>query len=169
MPKKIIPLVFAFALAVLPVNGAAAWERVCMKLPLWDTGYAAKFVVIHGFPAAEGLPTHQDLPGTSRDAPLPETVGGDTRNGRRVVAAGGVSSGVFIVNQTRCVDITGIAEGTPFIVYVAPEGGHARLCETHRSNPDPWYFQTSRPYRALNYEAWGTTFNAKCEFKYESR
>ena len=166
MLKKILPFIFAFAAMALPVNGAAAWERVCMKLPLWKTGYAAKLVVVHGFPTEDGIPTHQDIPGTSRDAPLPESLGGNSRNGR-VVAAGGVSSGVFAVNQGRCVDITGIPEGAPFIVYVQPEGGTARLCETHPSNPDPWYLQTTRPYQTLQYEAWGTTFNAKCKFTHE--
>ena len=169
MLKKLPSLILAAAMMAFPAAPASAWERVCMKLPLWKTGYAAKFAVIHGFPAEQGIPTHQELPGTSRNAPLPESLGGDTRNNRSVVARGGVTSGVFAVNQTRCVDITGIAEGTPFIVYVAPEGGHARLCETHRSNPDPWYIQTNRPYSALHYDAWGTTFNPKCKFVYEAR
>ena len=157
MLKKIIPAVAVAAAMLLPAAPAAAWEQVCMKLPLWKTWFALEsFHVAYEFDPSIGRPTgyhvHEEVEG-SRHNP----------------AAGNIRGPYIAVNQSKCVDISGLAEGTEMMIYIAVSGvTKYRVCETHPANPDWWYVQSDRPYRTLWYEAWGSTANPKCKFTYES-
>ena len=170
MLKKITVLAFAAA-AMLPAAPAGAWDQVCMKLPLWKTWFSANFHIVYDFSTASG-----------RRYPTP-TVCGRQKTGRRgaidhpqgrwegtgdISANGRIDSPSIHVNQTKCADISEIPEGRPFIVYIHPHSGHPALCETHRSNPDKWYHQQTRPYRTLNYESTGVAGRPTCKFARES-
>ena len=166
MLKKFVPFVFAFAAMLLPTAPAAAWDEVCMKLPLGKAAFSATLNVLHGFRAEWGVPSAYDIPGERYRGGVPSELGPSQSHNP---ADGLITSGSIVANKSKCVDISGVREGEPFIVYVDPGwSGSARICATHPSNPDRWYFQTRRPYRTLWYEAWGAVWSPKCEFKYES-
>ena len=178
MLKKIIPIAFAAAAMLLPAAPAAAWEQVCMKFPFGKAWYAGYLVVVHGF-IPHSLPTMVLLSGTlvhGKKERLKPGIGTNRNNraiaGRENIAVGGkIVSGRIHAAQTRCVDISEIPEGDPFIVYVdtaetGPDGA-AHLCETHSSNPNGWYLQTNRPYRTLHYDAWGASWAPRCKFTHE--
>ena len=166
MLKKIVPFIFAVAAALLPAAPAAAWEQVCMKLPLGKAAFAATFTVVHGFWAHWGIPNAYNVPGERLRRPVPPEL--NPYEGHNP-ADGAIVSGSIVVNKSKCVDISGVENGEPFIVYVDSGWyGAIRLCETHRNNPDKWYFQQNRPYRTLWYEAWGVASSPKCAFVRES-
>ena len=166
MLKKFIPIVFAAAAVMLPTAPAAAWEQVCMKLPLWKTWFAGTLNVLHGFRAGDEIPSSYVGPDGVLQ-PVPAELHNSQGHNR---ADGLITSGSIRVNQSKCVDISGVAEGEPFLVYV-DIGTYrgARICATHPSNPDWWYLQTRRPYRTLWYEAWGDAGSPKCAFKHEAK
>ena len=166
MLKKLLPLAVALAAMLAPTAPAAAWERVCMKLPLGKAAFSATLNVLHGFKTEWGIPNSYDVPGKSHRGGVPrELRAPDYHN----PADGLITSGVIAANRSACADISAFPPGTPFVVYVDPTwAGNARVCATHPSNPDPWYLQTNRPYSTLWYEAWGAVWSPKCEFKYES-
>ena len=155
MLKKLIPLAFAAAAALLPTSPAAAWEEVCMKLPLWKTWFAAHLTAVPVYNPDRGV----DRLMPTRGYPLYE---------RHVPAPNEIVSRRIQVNQSKCVDIRTIPYGTPFIVYAHVVEGTPRLCDTHPHNPEKWYVRTNSPYRTLWYEAWGSSSNPKCKFVYES-
>ena len=167
MLKKIAVLAFAAA-AILPAAPAGAWDQVCMNLPLWKTWFAGSGYVVYDFPTASGKIPGSYYPEKEgarlRPLPLPKDLNGSAD----VIAQDQVRTSTIHVNQTKCVNISKIPQGKPFIVYFLPDFGKAVLCGTHHSNPDKWYHQTNRPYRTLNYETTGTTFNAKCVYARES-
>ena len=74
----------------------------------------------------------------------------------------------FAANQSRCVDISEIPEGSAMMVYVNVSNGPTIVCGTHSSNPNWWYEQTDRPYRRLWYEATRTVWNPVCSYVRES-
>ena len=164
MLKKITPLMLAVltTLALAPLQEAAAWQRVCMKLPLWQTWFAAHFHVIVGFDTSDGR-----LPGAEgyylRNQ-LPKELGGDPE---KYAWGSPRKSPSFRVNQSRCVSIEHVADGEPFFVYVQAAVGKAVVCKTHHTNPNPWYHQQNRPYQELWYKAWGTSGHPRCEFTHE--
>ena len=163
MLKKLSVFVVVLAAALAPVSPAAAWEQVCVKLPRGKAAFSANFTVVHTFWTPWGLPSQYTLP-DGRTERLP----GRLRPSQRRNVGYGVESSSIAAGQSRCVDIAGVAQGDPFIVFIDPGLGKHTLCATHPSNPDRWYFQTNRPYRTLWYEAWGAIWSPKCEFKYES-
>ena len=173
MQKKIIPFVFAAIAVMLPTTPAAAWEQVCMKLPFGKAWFAGYLVVAHGFDTEIGLPTLYRIEGKEFHSGWLPQLGG---SGEENIADGKVASGRIFTSQSKCVDISGVSNGTPFIVYVAtadtgdgdPSDTPAALCETHPSNPDQWYLQTTRPFRTLWYDAWGAAWAPRCKFVYES-
>lgn len=172
MLKKIIPFIFAaLTLALTPTQSASAWERVCVHLPLFDAWYSTRFFVIHTFNKTPGKLPNKVLVSRSGHRPtfnLPN-FGHLTESDRNArPAEGRKDSPQFDVNQTRCESIKNVPNGEPFFVYITPYlGWGSSLCETHPSNPNPWYEQQDSRYRDLVYHAWGTTGNAKCAFKYE--
>ena len=166
MLKKITPLMLAvlttaLTLALAPAQDAAAWQRVCMKLPLWKAWYSAKFYVVYDFDTRNGR-----LPGLMLSKaghvriPLPSNLGGDPE---KLAQAFRVSP-TFAVNQSRCVSIKHLSYGSPFLVYVQVAGGTAAVCETHHTNPNPWYRKQKRPYKDLWYDAWGASLHPRCAF-----
>ena len=165
LKKCITILAFAIA-AVMPAAPAAAWEQVCMKLPLWKSWYSGTFHVVYDFHTHLGvIPNSFYVSKTHSSTQLPDALGGSTD----VRADGQIDSATLRVNNTKCVDISRIRNGDAFFVYIKPDVGNAAaLCETHPSNPEKWYIQTSRPYRTLNYESWGGVAHPKCKFTHES-
>ena len=175
MLKKIPPfMLLALALMLTPTHNAVAWERVCVHLPLWDAWYATRFFVIHTFNKTPGKLPNRVLVGrgTRQNFKLPN-FGHLTESDRNARPANGrKSSPQFDVNQTRCESIKDVPNGQPFFVYITPYlGWSSTLCKTHPSNRNPWYEQqNARGGReALVFHAWGTTGNAKCEFRHEAR
>ena len=167
MLKKLSVFVVVLAAALAPVSPAAAWQQVCMKLPLGKAAFSATLNVVHGFNPALGIPTAYRAHGQNYHHGLPGELGPFERPN----PANGLitSNGYILANQSKCVDISEVPEGDYFIVYVDPSwNGNARLCATHPSNPHRWYAQTRRPYHTLWYEAWGAVWSPECEFKYES-
>ena len=167
MLKKITVLAFAAAV-LLPAAPAEAWEQVCMKLPLWKTWFAGYGRVVYDFPTASGEIPSAYRPKKGGAQLRLHRLPNDLNGSADVVAEDQVRTPTIHVNQTKCVNISKVAQGKPFIVYFHPDFGRAVLCGTHQSNPDKWYHQTNRPYRTLNYETTGTTFNATCRFTHES-
>ena len=166
MLKKIAVLAFAAA-AMLPAAPAGAWDQVCMNLPLWKTWFSGNFHVVYDFSTALGEIPGSYYPeerGSRGSIGLPKELNGSLN----VRANGQIRSSSVHVNQTKCVDISKIPQGEPFIVYFHADFGRAVLCGTHRSNPDKWYHQTNRPYRTLNYKSTGTSLNTRCEYTHES-
>ena len=176
MLKKIPPLMLAvltaLTLALAPAQDAAAWSKVCVKLPLWKAWFSATFHVAYDFNTGRGIPsTYLDdsVSNNRKWRSLPNALKGNKSSGAR----GLINSGQFAVNSSRCVDIREIPNGQPFIVYVRPAVGQssphgpAVVCETHRSNPNPWYFQQNRPYQELWYDSWGATWAPRCKFTHE--
>ena len=171
MLKKIPPLLLAaltaLTLALAPAQSAAAWERVCMHLPLWHTWFAARFHVVSDFSTGY----HVSVPGSIWDWErkkqlriLPHQDLGASLNNR---ATGFQRSAVIGANASRCLDISAMRPGTPFIVYTHVEGGKAVLCKTHPDNPKPWYFQAKTRYREIWYKSWGASQSPRCEFTHE--
>ena len=167
MLKKIAILAFAAA-AMLPAAPAGAWDQVCIKLPLWKTGFTGNGRVVYDFPTASGEIPGSYYPKKGGAQLRPLSLPNDLKGSADVIAQGEVRTPTIHVNQTKCVNISRIPQGKPFIVYFYPDFGKAVLCETHRSNPDKWNHQQNRPYRTLNYESTGTSLNAKCKFTRES-
>ena len=148
LPAKIIravaPVLAALALTVAPVAPAGAWDQICVKLPLWKTWFAARFVIPYGF----------------RPEINPRT---------NIVSQKKHSTRVLNANESQCVDITNIQPGELFYVKVFPLEGKGIVCDTHPSNPKDYYAQTGdRPYTTLHYEAWGTSLHPRCKFIRES-
>ena len=182
--RKIAAVVFAVAALFAPVHSAAAWDEVCMRLPLWKTGFAAHFHVVHGFDG--------DVPGLPYAVWADEEVEENYWEGGNVIpplrdelinrrdllnyqktASDQVQSGAIRVNQTRCVNISGMYDGEPFFVLANIHGKAGKnyvYCEIHPSAAavNPWYNQTDRPYRKINFEARGSVSSPKCEFTHES-
>ena len=182
--RKFAAAVFIFAALFAPVHPAAAWDEVCMRLPLWKTGFAAHFHVVHAFNGEQpGLPIavwrivqspddHEwgeyVIPSIQRNI----INGGDLFNSDKL-AYGQIQSPDIRVNQTRCVNITGLRPNEPFFVLLNVHGKSGRYylyCDIHPSAAavNPWYNQTDRPYRKINFEARGVVGNPKCEFTHES-
>ena len=165
MLKNFIAFAVVLAATLAPAAPAAAWERVCMKLLLGKAWFAAEnLTVLHGFDPDLGYPNSYLVDGVASGW-VPESLG---RSGNYNPAEGASISTSFAVNQSRCVDISGVEVGKPFMVYLTVDNGPARNCETHSSNPNWWYVQTERPYRTLWYEAQGSVWTPKCKFVYEN-
>ena len=171
MLKKCIPLVFAAVAALAPVRAANAWDEVCVKLPLWKTWFSAKFAVVHDFDqSADGsLPAKHPLSPGSRPHDFSDVIPNSTDTD----AKSAVYSGKIAVNQSRCVDISGIPNGEPFFVFVLVDSASISsssgvVCETHPSNPNRFYNQQNRPYSKMWFESWGPVWGPKCKFTNES-
>ena len=180
--KKFAAIAVAVAALVVPFRPAAGWDEVCVKLPLWKTGFAAHFHVIHGFDAEPpGLPgavwdVYDDGEYQSGGHVIPSIAENlinrrDLLNNSKTAPAQ-VQSGTIRANQTKCVSIRSFYEGERFFVLVNVHGRAGKkyvYCELHRSARDPWYQQTSRPYSKMVYHAWGVVGNPKCEYAEEQR
>ena len=156
MLKKLIPVAAAAVAMLTPTAPAAAWDEVCIHLPLWRVGYYLEsFTVAHGFDPQRGRPTEH---------PINYDVAGNRTN----PSNGVIVSEDIAVNQSRCVDISGVPEGEAMMMYIEVGNGPAVVCGTHSSNPNWWYEQTDRPYRRLWYEATRTVWNPVCSYVRES-
>ena len=175
MLKKLNSCFVAFAaaltLALTPAQDAAAWERVCLKLPLWKTWFTADMHVVHSFKGVPGKVPNAVFHGPTGEPrkwleSLPD-FGKRTDHRWQGRADGQIISRGIAANQERCVDIRHIPVGQPFFVYIYAHLGRNLLCETHHTNSNPWYYQRNAGYRDIVYEAWGAVHSERCEFRYE--
>ena len=175
MLKKIPPFMLAVAaaltLALAPAQDAAAWSRICMKLPLWEALFPGAMHVVFGFEPRPGkTPTRFYRGGRTQN--LPDSLGGDSS---MPPARGRMETKLLGAHETSsCIRLSGrgikgsrINPDEPFFVYLQVHQGKAVRCKTHPSNPNPWYRQQKRPYRAIWFKAWGIPEHPQCEFTHE--
>ena len=194
IPKlKSLPLVaLAATLFLLPAPRAEAWQYVCLE----NRGaYLASLIVVYGFgwrhndntlpnwanywwldhiggPAAsrrwgKGHLTHR-FPDMTHPAKVSAFVDDDARGLVRTDRAG------FPVLQSRCVEISALAEGHRFYVIATTEDTYYSpsnwtVCDTHESNPRPYYTQQHRPYNEIWFTAHGVAWDPWCVYSKEIR
>ena len=173
MLKKTASLIFAalasLTLTLAPARDAAAWDRVCVHLPLWKTAYSGRFHVIHSFKGAPGKVPNAVFVGSGAERALHALPEFGRRTDRiwSARANGQITSGNLSASKSGCVDIRGIPNGQPFFVYIYPSLGKPALCDPRGNNPNPWYVQQDRPRKELWHHAWGGVRSAKCEWRHE--
>ena len=192
---KSLPLAaLAAALFLLPAPRAEAWQYVCLE----NRGaFLASLIVVYGFDERRDnrLPnwaetwTMDAIGGASAtrhwgdeilthkfpDMTHPAKVEGFVHD---VVADGLVRTARagFPVLQWRCVDISALAEGERFYVVAStgeiafpPHNGNWTVCDTHESNPRPFYRQQQRPYNEIWFTAHGILGHPWCVYSKEIR
>ena len=195
IPKlKSLPLVaLAAALFLLPAPRAEAWRYVCLE----NLGaYYAFLIVVYGFEDNPDnlLPNRarKRTADSAAGALLSDYPGGlpwdirylprqFPRMNQPAKVRGffdGHADGLVItplpfpVLQWRCVDISSLPEGERFYAVVmnssgAFGGGNWAACDTHASNPRPFYTQRERPYNEIWFAAHGTLDSPWCGYNKE--
>ena len=185
---KSLPLVaLAAALFLLPAPRAEAWRYVCLEN---KGGYLASLIVVYGFEdfygvnklpkwahkwtrdAVDGPPASQLWGHESLSYVFPAMTHSKKVEGFKRVAADGLirtDRAGFPVLQWRCVDISALEEGELFYVIAATNDNRYKpgawtVCDTHESNPHPYYAQQERPYSEIWFEAHGVSWDHWCVY-----
>ena len=192
---KSLPVVaLAAALFLLPAPRAEAWKYVCLEN--WGA-YVANLIVVYGFEDNPGnlLPTRarkwtmDSADGESfsdywakrsrwNKPKPPERFPAMSHPAKVGGFFDGQADGLvmtpfpFPVLQWRCVDISPLPEGERFYVVAANHEGHEgkgnwTVCDTHESNPRPFYTQRERPYNEIWFAAHGTDGFPRCVYNKE--
>ena len=180
---KLISAAALAALLLLPALRAEAWQYVCLD----NRGhYSARLNVIYGFDKSDndlphfaghwtlfnprGRPVEKSRRGEPIDA-FPDMRRTDKLGefDADEVARGLVQSLLIPIRQHKCVDIGGLAEGEAFFATVATDrgfygGDNWALCDTHESNPLPFYAQRSRPYNEIWFRSGGVDWSPRCDY-----
>ena len=189
---KSLPLAaLAAALFLLPAPRAEAWQYVCLE----NRGaYLAALIVVFGF---DGRRDNR-LPNWAFEWSLDHIggVGASPRWGWEILThkfpdmthpakvRGFVDEGAaglvrtrragFPALQSRCVDISALEDGEEFYVIATTDDTHYSqsnwtVCDTHESNPRPFYRQQQRPYNEIWFTAHGVHWDPRCVYSREIR
>lgn len=169
-------ILFSLALA----RPAAAWEQVCLHMPLGPTWFVGRFYLAHGFNPflahTEGLPMkyvgedgdHEYLP---RHADI-NIDGRPLSFSSRTVADELLESSALGAGRRFCFSVRHVPEGEPLFAYVATqtEAADVVACKTPPGDSSVWFVQTpvNQTPRKLWLRAWGSNFKLWCEYNHES-
>ena len=162
------------ALTLIPARSAAAWDEVCVHLPLWHSAYVAHVVVAHDYDFRHSMPRRfpEKPPQSLLANDQWKTVWDEYHNapGHTVTRRSGdagktIHSGKFGVNSHRCVRVRHIRQGHGFAVYVVSAGASAVAhCATDGNTRERYYKQQNRPHRKLWFRATGTDWHPRCHY-----